>query len=96
MHVPAAHHGISILTELYIHCILLRVMELEWNLIKNQRNIEKHGIDFTDAVRIFEHPTLEVVDNRRDGHGRRRHFVCCLHRSGRHSAYHIGEEGKSP
>ena len=42
------------------------VMEFEWDSIKNQRNIEKHGIDFTDAVRIFEHPTLTVVDNRRD------------------------------
>ena len=41
-------------------------MEFEWDLIKNQRNIEKHGIDFTDAVRIFEHPTLKVVDNRHD------------------------------
>lgn len=41
-------------------------MEFEWDSIKNQRNIEKHGIDFTDAVRIFERPTLTVVDNRRD------------------------------
>ena len=41
-------------------------MEFEWDSVKNQRNIEKHGIDFTDAVRIFEHPTLTVVDNRRN------------------------------
>ena len=41
-------------------------MEFQWDSIKNQRNIEKHGIDFTDAVRIFERPTLTVVDNRRD------------------------------
>ena len=41
-------------------------MEFEWDSIKSQRNIEKHGIDFTDAVRIFERPTLTVVDNRRD------------------------------
>ena len=39
-------------------------MEFEWDSIKNQRNIEKHGIDFVDAVRIFERPTLTVVDNR--------------------------------
>lgn len=42
------------------------VMEFEWDTIKNQRNIEKYGIDFIDAVRIFEHPTLTIVDNRRD------------------------------
>ena len=41
-------------------------MEFEWDTIKNQRNIEKHGIDFIDAVRIFEDPTLTIVDNRRD------------------------------
>ena len=41
-------------------------MEFEWDSVKNQRNIEKHGIDFTDAVRIFERPTLTVVDNRRN------------------------------
>ena len=39
-------------------------MEFEWDSVKNQRNIEKHSIDFTDAVRIFERPTLTVVDNR--------------------------------
>ena len=39
-------------------------MEFEWDSAKNQRNIEKHGIDFVDAVRIFERPTLTVVDNR--------------------------------
>ena len=41
-------------------------MDFEWDSFKNQRNIEKHGIDFTDAVRIFERPTLTVVDNRRN------------------------------
>jgi uncharacterized DUF497 family protein len=41
-------------------------MEFEWDSVKNQRNIEKHGIDFMDAVRIFERPTLTVVDNRRN------------------------------
>ena len=41
-------------------------MEFEWDSIKNQRNIEKHGIDFIDAVHILEHPTLTVVDNRRN------------------------------
>ena len=41
-------------------------MEFEWDLVKNERNIEKHGIDFADAVRIFERPTLTAVDNRRD------------------------------
>ena len=41
-------------------------MEFEWDSVKNQRNIEKHGIDFTEAVRIFERPMPTVVDDRRD------------------------------
>ena len=79
---------------LYISSIAIKLEKNHLN--KNQRNIEKHGIDFTDAVRVFERPTLTVVDNRRDGHGRRRHLVCRLHRSRRHSAYHLSNEGKSP
>ena len=39
-------------------------MEFEWDSIKNQRNIEKHGTDFMEAVCIFDHPTFTVVDNR--------------------------------
>ena len=46
-------------------------MEFEWDSVKNQHNIEKHGIDFTDTVRIFERPTLTVVDNRRN-YGKKR------------------------
>lgn len=38
----------------------------EWDEAKNQANIRKHGIDFRDAVRIFEKPTLDIVDNRGD------------------------------
>ena len=80
-------------------------MEFEWDSVKNQRNIEKHGIDFTDAVRIFERPTLTVVDNRRN-YGEKRiaamgtirgcHLVRRLHRSRRHLAYYLSKEGKSP
>ena len=31
---------------------------------KNRRNIAQHSIAFEDAVRIFEGPTLERVDDR--------------------------------
>jgi uncharacterized protein len=41
-------------------------MEYEWDLNKNRLNIEKHAIDFDDAVRIFERPTLEKNDHRQD------------------------------
>ncbi|MCK0151849.1 BrnT family toxin [Marivita sp. S6314] len=36
----------------------------EWNDQKNRANIEKHGIDFETACRIFESPTVDVEDTR--------------------------------
>lgn len=41
-------------------------MEYVWNEDKNRRNIERHGIAFKDAVRIFEGETLEQKDDRFD------------------------------
>jgi len=38
----------------------------EWDKAKNQANIRKHGIDFRDAVRVFDKPTLDRVDSRQD------------------------------
>jgi uncharacterized DUF497 family protein len=35
-----------------------------WDPKKNRRNIARHGIAFEDAVRIFDGPTLERVDDR--------------------------------
>jgi uncharacterized DUF497 family protein len=43
-------------------------MAFEWDPDKNAANIAKHGIDFEDAVRIFEGPVLESSDERR-GYG---------------------------
>ena len=37
-----------------------------WDKRKNSRNVRLHGIAFEDAVRIFEGPTLEQVDERFD------------------------------
>ncbi len=36
----------------------------EWDEAKNQANIRKHGIDFRDAVRVFDKPTLDRLDDR--------------------------------
>lgn len=41
-------------------------MEFEWDEAKNRRNIEKHGIDFADAQRAFNGPTITREDKRRD------------------------------
>ena len=41
-------------------------MTFLWDHRKNERNLAIHGILFEDAVRIFEGPTLERVDDRFD------------------------------
>ena len=41
-------------------------MEFEWDENKNRSNIEKHGIGFLSAARIFDGPVYEARDTRKD------------------------------
>jgi uncharacterized protein len=41
-------------------------MRYTWTKEKNRSNLQKHGIAFEDAKRIFEGLTVERVDNRFD------------------------------
>ena len=41
-------------------------MCFEWDVEKAEENFVKHGIDFEDALRIFDGPTVEGEDGRRD------------------------------
>jgi uncharacterized DUF497 family protein len=41
-------------------------MQFEWDENKNRLNIQKHGIDFNDAIEMFKHPLLSLEDNRED------------------------------
>jgi uncharacterized DUF497 family protein len=41
-------------------------MEFEWDEEKNLKNIEKHGVRFEDACKIFEGFTLDIADTRFD------------------------------
>jgi uncharacterized DUF497 family protein len=41
-------------------------MVFEWDAAKNAANLEKHGIDFEDAIGIFDGSVLERTDDRRD------------------------------
>jgi uncharacterized DUF497 family protein len=47
-------------------------MDGEWDEAKRRANIEKHGIDFVDAVEIFAGQFIETEDRRRD-YGERRY-----------------------
>ena len=46
-------------------------MSFEWDEAKNQANIQKHGIDFSDAIDVFNHPMLTLED-RSKNHGEAR------------------------
>ena len=39
-------------------------MRFEWDEQKNQSNIEKHGLDFADAHKVFDGPMLIQLDTR--------------------------------
>lgn len=37
----------------------------EWDESKRQTNLAKHGIDFRDAIRVFDGPVFESMNRRR-------------------------------
>ena len=41
-------------------------MSFEWDEAKRRANLQKHGVDFIDAAKIFLNPVLERVDDRED------------------------------
>ena len=42
-------------------------MKFEWDENKNKKNMDKHGIDFNDALTIFDDDNrIEAVDDRQD------------------------------
>ena len=41
-------------------------MEFEWDEAKNRRNVALRSLSFELAARLFDGPTVETVDHRRD------------------------------
>jgi uncharacterized protein len=41
-------------------------MNFEWDELKNETNIAKHGFDFADAYRVFDLPIVVDLDERDD------------------------------
>ncbi len=41
-------------------------MDFEWDERKRLSNIERHGLDFVEAERMFESPMLTALDTRQD------------------------------
>lgn len=38
--------------------------DFEWNDAKNRSNVKKHGIDFDDAIQVFDDEYIEKLDDR--------------------------------
>ena len=47
-------------------------MLFEWDDNKNMKNIEKHGIDFNDAITIFDDDNRVEVSDDRNNYGEER------------------------
>lgn len=58
------------LAEMYIQTYTGRV-RFTWDARKSARNLRERGFDFEFATQVFEQPTVEQVDSRRD-YGERR------------------------
>jgi hypothetical protein len=41
-------------------------MKFKWDEQKNQANIKKHELDFADAHKVFDQPSLVNLDDRED------------------------------
>jgi hypothetical protein len=81
------------------------LMEFEWDAAKAAANLAKHGIDFADAMGVFDDPRMiSIADPRGYGeplprrrHRRRAGSSCGVHDAGRHGTPpHQCEKGKSP
>jgi uncharacterized protein len=42
------------------------MMKLEWREEKRHTTLEERGLDFADAIKVFESVEIELVDDRRD------------------------------
>ncbi|MBX9766156.1 MAG: BrnT family toxin [Bdellovibrionales bacterium] len=52
------------------------IVEFEWDLAKEETNIEKHGRTFTEAVECFQDPDgVQLVDEKHSAHEKRFYWV---------------------
>ena len=55
-------------------------MRYEWDPAKRRNNLRKHGIDFADAVEVFDGLTVTIEDTRFD-YGETRYLTLGLFRT---------------
>lgn len=47
-------------------------MQFEWDKNKNKTNLQKHGIDFEDAKRVFDDQQNKIIADKRKDYGEKR------------------------
>jgi hypothetical protein len=52
-------------------------MEFEWNEEKRRENLQRHGFDFVDVVKVFDSSRYTIIDDRFD-YGEIRFFTVGL------------------
>jgi uncharacterized DUF497 family protein len=68
-------------------------MKFEWDDIKNRQNIEKHGVSFDDACKIFDNFTFDAVDNRFDYGEKRTVSIGIIHKIAILTVVHTDRKG---
>ena len=50
----------------YVHTFVNTVMYtlIQWDEVKNRRNLKKHGVGFSSAAKLFNYPHLARLDTR--------------------------------
>jgi uncharacterized DUF497 family protein len=67
-------------------------MAFEWDAAKNRANLTKHGVDFADAVAVFEDP-LALTRADPDARGEPRFVTLGVDAFGRHLVVVYAERG---
>jgi uncharacterized protein len=56
--------------------MVMSYVDFEWDLAKEQANLNKHGHSFSEAVEAFHDPKgVQLVDRKHSGHERRFYWV---------------------
>ena len=56
---------------LYIFVITIIKVQYEWDEQKRRENLKRHGLDFRDAAKVYEHPVKMTIDSRKRGEDRK-------------------------
>ena len=46
-------------------------VQYEWDERKRRENLKRHGLDFRDAAKVYEHPLKMTIDSRKRGEDRK-------------------------